>query len=87
MELLVGCRNLAEQKALELRLAGLSLHWPSHADCLRAYADLGKFRLSHNLGVFDALIGQTAVGLGEPLATFNVKHFSVVSGLATLQPY
>jgi len=87
MELVAGCRNMAEQQTLQLRLAGFSIHWPSPADCYRAYVDFGNFRLSHNLGILDALIGHTAIGLGEPLATFNIKHFRVVSGLATLQPY
>jgi hypothetical protein len=87
MELIVGCRNSAEQQALQSRLAGFSLHWPAHADCERAYSDFASFRLSHQLGILDALIGQTAIGLGEPLATFNVKHFGALQALTTIQPY
>jgi len=26
-------------------------------------------------------------GLGEPLATFNVKHYGVIAALTTVQPY
>ncbi len=56
-------------------------------DCQRALQDFAAFHLSHNLGLLDALIAHMAVGLGEPLATFNVKHYGVVTGLTTVQPY
>ena len=33
------------------------------------------------------LIGETAVGLGLPLHTFNVRHFRAIPGLQVAQPY
>ena len=87
MELIQGCNNLIEQRRLERHLRRFSTYWPSEADCRRALLDFAAYRLSHNLGMLDALIGQTAVGMGETLATFNVKHFSVVSGVIIIQPY
>lgn len=87
MELLGGCRDQNEQRSLQRQLARFSLHWPTAADCQRAYEDFAAFRLSHNLDVLDALIAHTAVGLGETLATFNVKHYGVITGLRTAQPY
>jgi predicted nucleic acid-binding protein len=87
MELLQGCRNMAEQQRLEKQLARFTLRWPTEADCQRAIRDFAAYRLSNNLGLLDALIGQTAVGLGEVLATFNVKHYAVIAGLTTIQPY
>jgi len=42
--------------------------------------------LSHNLGILDALIAQTAVGLNVELATFNTKHYGVVDDLQNLEP-
>ena len=87
MELLQGCKNQGEQLRLDAQLRRYSLHWPTEADCLRAYADFADFRLGFGLGLLDSLIGQTAVGLGETLVIFNVKHYSVVRGLVTLQPY
>lgn len=87
MELLQGCRNLAEQQRLEKHLQRFTFHWPTPADGQRAYQDFAAFRLSHNLGLLDTLIGHTAVGLGEILATFNVKHYAMITGLATVQPY
>jgi predicted nucleic acid-binding protein len=49
--------------------------------------DFVAFRLSHGIGLLDMLIAHTAVGLNELLATFNVKHYSVITTLATVQPY
>jgi len=43
--------------------------------------------LSDNLGLLDALIGQTAVALNLPLCTFNRKHYSVIPNLTTFLPY
>jgi len=87
MELLQGCRDLAEQRRLEGQLGRFTLIWPTEADCRRAYRDFATHRLARGLGLLDALIGQTAVGCGETLATFNVKHYSAVNGLITVQPY
>jgi predicted nucleic acid-binding protein len=87
LELLQGCRNLAEQQRAETLLRRFLLHWPTAADCARALADFTTYHLSHDLGIMDALIGETAVGLGLPLATFNVKHYGVIPGLRTVQPY
>jgi hypothetical protein len=56
-------------------------------DCQRALADFTAFHLSHGLGLLDALIAACAVGLSATLCKFNVKHYRVVSGLVTLQPY
>jgi hypothetical protein len=60
---------------------------PGLSDCQLAYKDFAAFHLSHNLGLLDSLIAHSAVGLNEPLATFNVKHYGVVKGLRTVQPY
>jgi predicted nucleic acid-binding protein len=57
------------------------------ADCQRGYQDFAAYRLSHGLGLIDALIGATAVGCGETLATFNVKHYAVIARLTTVQPH
>jgi predicted nucleic acid-binding protein len=87
MELLQGCQNLADQQRLERQLQSFPRYWPSLLDCQLAYSDFAAFRLSHGLGLLDALIGHTALGRGEALATFNVKHYAVIAGLTTVQPY
>ena len=86
MELLQGCRNHSEQQQVESELARFALFWPTLADCERAHRDFAA-GLNTGMGLLDSLIGNTAVGLNESLATFNVKHYASMSGLQTVQPY
>ena len=87
MELLQGCRNQGEQRAIERRLAAYAIAWPSAQVCDSAVAVFARYHLSHNLGILDALIGQLAVSLGRPLYTFSQRHYAASPGLATVQPY
>jgi len=87
MELLQGCRNREEQNQLERFLRPYQRHWPSQADCARAFDDFAAHHLSHDLGILDALIAETGVGLSTQLATFNTKHYSVVPNAQIVQPY
>lgn len=87
MELFQDARNKRELRESRRLVAGLKPVWPTEADCQKALADFAAFHLSHNLGLIDALIAAAAVGLGAELATFNVKHYRVVPGLVTVQPY
>ena len=87
MELMMGCRSKREMNTLLARIKPFRLYWPDTADYQRALASLANGRLSHNMGPFDALIGECAVRLGAVLYTFNTKHFKAISGLSTAQPY
>ncbi len=87
MELLQGCRNKAEQQRVEQFCRPYTLCWPTEPDSQRALRDFAAFHLTSSLGLLDALIAHVAIGLNEPLATFNVKHYGVVAGLTTIQPY
>src|SRR5438094_6137230 len=87
MELIQGCRNLVEQQRVEKELQRFALYWPTLVDCQRAYHDFSAYYLRHGLGLLDSLIAHTAVGLNEPLATFNIKHYGAIPGLQTIQPY
>jgi len=87
MELLQGCRDRQEQQLVEKVLRPYELYWPSWADCTRAFDDFAAYHLGHNIGILDALIAETAVGLGLELATFNERHYRVVSALRTIRPY
>ena len=87
MELLQGCQNLSEQQRLEKQLLRFALHWPIPSDCQRAYLDFAANRLSHSLDLLHSLIGHTAVGLNDRLATFNLKHYGVIAGIQVFHPY
>jgi predicted nucleic acid-binding protein len=87
MELIQGAHD-ARQVRQALRLtAPLPIVWPSTADYQRALADFTAFHLPHGLGLLDALIAACTVGLSAELCTFNSKHYRMVPGLVTVQPY
>jgi predicted nucleic acid-binding protein len=87
MELIQSARNTQEiQEALKIILP-FPVVWPTEADCNRALNDYTAHHLSHNLGLIDSLIAACAVGLSAELCTFNLKHYGVVPGLVTAQPY
>jgi predicted nucleic acid-binding protein len=87
MELVQGCRDRGEQQRVEAILRPYVLYWPTQGDCARAFDDFTAYHLSHSIGILDALIAETAVGLNVELATFNEKHYGVVSALRTSRPY
>ncbi len=87
MELIQGCHSKAEQVALQRTVGGYAVVWPATDDCDKALADFTQYRLSHNAGLLDILIGHTAIGLGMALHTFNQKHYNFLPGLQTIQPY
>ena len=87
MELIQGCLNTKEQKQLEKALSEYQLYWPDEDDCNRALASFSAHPLSDNIGLLDALIAETAVGINAELGTFNVKHYRVLMRLRSIQPY
>lgn len=87
MELLVGATDRQAAEGMQAALAPFAVYWPAAQDCDRALATFAQASLSHGLSPFDALIAETAKGLGAPLHTFNVKHFDAIADLETIQPY
>src|SRR5687767_5474636 len=87
MELVQDAQNaLQVRQALHL-VAPLPVIRATETDCQRALSDFTTFHLSHSLGLIDSLIAACAVGLSATLCTFNVRHYRVVPGLVTAQPY
>jgi predicted nucleic acid-binding protein len=87
MELIQGATNTKQVREALRLTAPLPVAWPTATDCQRALADFTAFHLSHGLGLLDALIAATAIGLAAELCTFNDKHYRFVPGLVTVQPY
>jgi predicted nucleic acid-binding protein len=85
VEILRGMRS--HERDLSERILG-GLEWtPVDERVSRRAGELGRaYRASHpGLGVADLLIAATAVELGAPVATRNVRHFPMFEGLAA--PY
>jgi predicted nucleic acid-binding protein len=87
MELMEGCRDKQEMTGLRKQLEPFQVHWPTDSDANRALVTFSQARLSHNLGVLDALIAECVIGLQASLCTFNMKHFKAITSLRTEQPY
>lgn len=87
LELAFGSLNKAELARVQKFLQLFPIEWPTEQDMQRALVAYSPLKLSKSLGLLDALIAATAVGAGETLATFNVKHFRSVPGLILIQPY
>jgi predicted nucleic acid-binding protein len=87
MELMQGCKNKLELQEIRKFIANVEVVWPTPETCDQALGTFADYNLSHNLGLIDALIGQTSISFALPLHTFNVKHYAVIPGLITIQPY
>lgn len=87
MELIQGCRDKREQTQLEQVLLRFAIMWPSHEACNQALRTFSHYYLSHGVGLLDALVAHTAMMLGIPLHTFNLKHYAAIPGLKLVQPY
>lgn len=86
MELLVGCRNKSEQRALERFLKRFQVVKLTEPISDTALDLLRQYRLSHGLLIADSLIAATALSLNEPFITKNQGDYRFIAGLQLL-PY
>jgi len=87
MELIVGCRN-REHRTDVGRLIGMSeVVWINELACDRAMRTLRLIQPHVAIGVLDMLIAETAITLGVPLYTHNVRHFRAVPKLDVIRPF
>lgn len=83
MELIQGCRNKAELRAVQkaLRSADDGVLPVTQGISDLACALVEKYGLSHSVHLADALIAATALHHGLPLLTANIKHFLPIEAL------
>jgi predicted nucleic acid-binding protein len=86
MELIVGCRNKTELRALDGFLKRFAV-----LPCREAVSDEGarllrKYRLSHGLLIPDALVAATALTEELPLVSKNQRDYHFINDLHLL-PY
>jgi len=83
MELIQGMRNQAELRAVRqaLHYWGAEVVHVNPAISARACFLMEERFLAQSMGLADALIAATALELGAPLLTANVKHYRGIDGL------
>ena len=83
MELAQGCRDQAELERFKNALTGRGTQIAplTESICERAMRLIDRHALVDGLQLGDALIAATALELGLPLLTANIKHFSPIEGL------
>lgn len=87
VELLAGARNKAEMTTINSFIQLLEISAPTEADGLNGLDWYRQLRLSHGVDWPDCQIAATALRLGVPVVTLNVKHFSSFPGLQVIRPY
>ncbi len=86
MEMIVGCQNSSELKALEKFLERFLIIPVSPEVSKQAVYLLKTYRLSHGLKIADALIASTAIASSIPLISKNQRDYRFIKTL-TLLPY
>jgi len=85
-ELIAGCRNRTEQRAVEREMELYDTVWVSEEISRAALEFYKRYHLSHNVGFLDCLIAATALQNSLRLATLNLKHFPFPE-LDVVRPY
>ena len=86
MEMIVGCQNRSELRALLKFLERFLIISVSQDISLTAVHLLKTYRLSHGLKIADALIASTAIANNIPLISKNQRDYRFIKRL-TLLPY
>ena len=87
MELYQDAQNSRQTIIIDRLTTPFPLVWPTDTEALQAVRNFRLLHLSYGIGLIDTLIAATALSLGVPLCTFNLKHFRQIPGLITEQPY
>ncbi|HEY3332900.1 MAG TPA: PIN domain-containing protein [Capsulimonadaceae bacterium] len=86
IEVAYGARDAVALRSAKQLIANFVVEWQIAADLRKAY-DLAELHLSNGIEVPDAITAAIGLRLNLLVATFNVKHFRAVSGLALVRPY
>jgi len=87
MEILQGARNRQEQTTLIAQLNRYELVLLDAGDAIQALKWFEIYRLSQGVGIMDCLIAASALRIGKPFYTFNVRHYRSFTVLAAQEPY
>ena len=87
MEILQGARNQQEQTTLIVQLNCYELVFLDAGDAIQALTWFETYHLSHGVGIMDCLIAASALRIGKPFYTFNVRHYRSFAALQSQEPY
>jgi len=87
MEILQGARNRQEQMTLLAQLNRYELVLLDAGDAIQALKWFETYRLSHGVGIMDCLIAASALRIGKPFYTFNIRHYRPFTALQAREPY
>jgi predicted nucleic acid-binding protein len=87
VELMLGARNKLEMQKIDKLLQAYQLIYPDAADSKWAMEQFENFNLSHQIEVFDCYIAASAVRLGLPIFSRNVRDLSLLPGVTVQAPY
>ncbi len=85
MELIVGCRDKAELRALDKFLDRFQVISLNERMSDAAVDLLRRYRLSHGLLIADAFIAASALVLDTPLLSKNQRDYRFIAGLNLLR--
>jgi len=87
MEILQGARNRQEQTTLIAQLNHYELVLLDAGDAIQALRWFETYHLSYGVGIMDCLIAASALRIGQPFYTFNVRHYRSFTALQAQEPY
>ena len=82
LELYRGMSNKAQLAQMRKNVSHYDIVHLNEAIAAQAKYLMEQFKLSHELQIPDALIGETAVVTGIPLFTYNTKDFAFIPGIS-----
>lgn len=86
-ELLAGCRNLKEQRAMLRSLSTVEIVQVESGDSVQALQWYRSYHLSRGVGFLDCFVAAAACRLDCQVHTLNTKHFRAIPGLKIIRPY
>ena len=86
-ELVAGCRNLREQRAILRSLVTVQIVQIESGDSIQALDWYRSYHLSRGIGFLDCFFAVAARRLDCQIYTLNTKHFRAIPGLKITRPY
>ncbi|MGF1506032.1 MAG: type II toxin-antitoxin system VapC family toxin [Anaerolineae bacterium] len=87
MELVNGVENARERQQVQQTVAAYPVIHLTADDSMWAQTQHAAYKLSHNVGIIDALIAAPAKRLSVPIFTLNLKHFAPLPDVRAIKPY